>query len=577
MNYMKSYQYWLESDVVDGQTKEELKQIENDRKEIEERFYTNLAFGTGGLRGIIGAGTNRINRYTVRKATQGLAAYICRQGEEARKKGVVIAYDSRYRSPEFAMESAKVLAANGIKAYVFDELRPTPALSFAVRELKAIAGIVITASHNPAQYNGYKAYWEDGGQLPPESADAVLEAINGLDIFKDVKVMDEGQAKAQGLIEIIGEEIDRKFLAKVKEQSINPEVVAQVADEFKMIYTPFHGAGNKPVRKILEMIGLKHVIVIKEQEQPDPAFSTLKSPNPEEKEGFAIAIEKAEQADVDLIIGTDPDCDRVGIVVRNKEGQYVTMTGNQVGVLLTEYILSQKKEKGTLPANGVVIKTIVTTEMARAVAANYDVEIMDVLTGFKFIGEKMKAFEENGYDKQYVFGFEESYGYLAGTYVRDKDAVVASMLIAEMAAWYKSRGMSLYEGMQELYEKYGVYLESLKSIVLVGKTGVEKMQSIMEMLRNDTPKKINGVTVKALRDYKMSKRYDLVDHREETIDLPSSDVLYFELEDQSWFVVRPSGTEPKIKIYFSVAGDTMTEAESKMESFKEAVIGIVKG
>lgn len=577
MNYMKSYQYWLESDVVDGQTKEELKQIENDRKEIEERFYTNLAFGTGGLRGIIGAGTNRINRYTVRKATQGLAAYICRQGEEARKKGVVIAYDSRYRSPEFAMESAKVLAANGIKAYVFDELRPTPALSFAVRELKAIAGIVITASHNPAQYNGYKAYWEDGGQLPPESADAVLEAINGLDIFKDVKVMDEGQAKAQGLIEIIGEEIDRKFLAKVKEQSINPEVVAQVADEFKMIYTPFHGAGNKPVRKILEMIGLKHVIVIKEQEQPDPAFSTLKSPNPEEKEGFAIAIEKAEQADVDLIIATDPDCDRVGIVVRNKEGQYVTMTGNQVGVLLTEYILSQKKEKGTLPANGVVIKTIVTTEMARAVAANYGVEIMDVLTGFKFIGEKMKAFEENGYDKQYVFGFEESYGYLAGTYVRDKDAVVASMLIAEMAAWYKSRGMSLYEGMQELYEKYGVYLESLKSIVLEGKTGVEKMQSIMEMLRNDTPKKINGVTVTALRDYKMSKRYDLVNHSEETIDLPSSDVLYFELEDQSWFVVRPSGTEPKIKIYFSVAGDTMAEAESKMESFKEAVTGIVKG
>ena len=577
MNYMKSYQYWLESDVVDGQTKEELKQIENDRKEIEERFYTNLAFGTGGLRGIIGAGTNRINRYTVRKATQGLAAYICRQGEEARKKGVVIAYDSRYRSPEFAMESAKVLAANGIKAYVFDELRPTPALSFAVRELKAIAGIVITASHNPAQYNGYKAYWEDGGQLPPESADAVLEAINGLDIFKDVKVMDEGQAKAQGLIEIIGEEIDRKFLAKVKEQSINPEVVAQVADEFKMIYTPFHGAGNKPVRKILEMIGLKHVIVIKEQEQPDPAFSTLKSPNPEEKEGFAIAIEKAEQADVDLIIATDPDCDRVGIVVRNKEGQYVTMTGNQVGVLLTEYILCQKKEKGTLPANGVVIKTIVTTEMARAVAANYGVEIMDVLTGFKFIGEKMKAFEENGYDKQYVFGFEESYGYLAGTYVRDKDAVVASMLIAEMAAWYKSRGMSLYEGMQELYEKYGVYLESLKSIVLEGKTGVEKMQSIMEMLRNDTPKKINGVTVTALRDYKMSKRYDLVNHREETIDLPSSDVLYFELEDQSWFVVRPSGTEPKIKIYFSVAGNTMAEAESKMESFKEAVTGIVKG
>lgn len=572
MNYMENYKYWLESDYVDQQTKEELKEIADNPKEIEERFYTNLSFGTGGLRGIIGAGTNRMNQYVVRKATQGLATYIARQGEQAKKRGVAIAYDSRYRSPEFAMEAAKVLAANGVKAYVFDELRPTPELSFAVRELGAIAGIVITASHNPAKYNGYKVYWEDGGQLPPESADAVLEVINSIDIFTDVKVMTEQEAKAKGLIQIIGEEIDEKFLAKVKEQSINPEVVKKVADDFKIIYTPFHGTGNKPVRKILEMIGLKHVMVVKEQEQPDPAFSTVKSPNPEEKEGFAIAIEMAKKENVDLIIGTDPDCDRVGIVVRNKVGEYVTLTGNQVGVLLTEYILSQKKEKGALPSNGVIIKTIVTTEMARAIAQHYHVEIMDVLTGFKFIGEKIKEFEENGNNKKYIFGFEESYGYLAGTYARDKDGVVACMLIAEMAAWYKSRGMTLYEGLQELYDKYGVYFEDLKSITLEGKEGIAKMNAIMDMLRNETPKEINGVKVTALRDYKVSKRYDFVKNIEEEITLPQSNVLYFELEDKSWFVVRPSGTEPKIKIYFSVTADNINNARSKMEQLETAVL-----
>lgn len=577
MSYMEIYRYWLQSDVVDDETKQELRAIGNDEKEIEERFYTNLAFGTGGLRGIIGAGINRINKYTVRKATQGLASYINEQGEEAKKRGVAIAYDSRYGSPEFAMESAKVLAANGIKAYVFEELRPTPELSFAVRELECIAGIVITASHNPAKYNGYKVYWEDGGQLPPESADAVLAAINRIEIFKDVKVMDEKQAKEQGLIEMIGEEMDNKFLAKVKEQSINPEVVAQVADDFKIIYTPFHGTGNKPVRKILEMIGLKNVLVVKEQEQPDPAFSTVKSPNPEEKEGFAIAIEMAKKEDVDLIIGTDPDCDRAGIVVRNKEGEYVTMTGNQVGVLLTEYILSQKKAKGTLPANGVVIKTIVTSEMAREVAKAYGVEIIDVLTGFKFIGEKIKEFEESGNRKQYIFGFEESYGYLAGTYARDKDAVVASMLIAEMAAWYKSRNMSLYEAMLELYDKYGVYMEDLQSIVLEGKSGQEKILSMMKQLREDTPAEINGIQVTALRDYQVGKRYDKLKNTEEDINLPKSNVLYFELEDKSWFVVRPSGTEPKIKIYFSVVGDSIDEAKEKMERLKDAVVEKMQG
>jgi len=577
MNYLESYKQWLNSEYVDEQTKEELRQIEKDKKEIEERFYTNLEFGTGGLRGIIGAGTNRMNIYTVRKATQGLAEYICRHGEEAKKRGVVIAYDSRYKSPEFAMQAARVLAANGVKAYVFDELRPTPELSFAVRELKAIAGIVITASHNPAKYNGYKAYWEVGGQLPPHSANAVLEIMNQTDIFTGVKIMDENEAKKQGLIHIIGEEVDSRYLEEVHKQSINPDVVKAVADNFKIIYTPFHGAGNKPVRRILNMLGLKNLIVVKEQEQPDPAFSTVKSPNPEEKEGFTIAIEMAKKENVDLIIGTDPDCDRVGVVVRNMEGDYVTLSGNQVGVLLTEYILSQKKAKGSLPSNGVVIKTIVTTEMARAVAQHYNIDVIEVLTGFKFIGEKIKEFEESGNSKQYIFGFEESYGYLAGTYARDKDAVVASMLIAEMAAWYKSRNMSLYEGMQELYKKYGVYIESLKSITLEGKQGTEKIQAIMEKLRKDTPTEINGVRIIALRDYNVGKRFDFIDNTERDIDLPKSNVLYFELEDKSWFVVRPSGTEPKIKIYFSVVGNTLQAAEQKMTLFKKEVIDRIIG
>ncbi len=576
MDYIKAYQNWMESSVVDEETKQELAQIKSDEKEIEERFYTDLAFGTGGLRGIIGAGTNRINIYTIRKVTQGMAQYISSQGEAASRRGVVVAYDSRYKSNVFAMEAAKVLAANGIKTYVFDELRPVPALSFAVRELGCIAGIVITASHNPAKYNGYKAYWEDGGQLPPESADAVLAAINKIDIFKDVRVIAEDKAKDQGLIEIIGKEMDEKFLANVKAQSIRPEVVAEVADNFKIIYTPFHGAGNKPVRNILEMIGLKNVIVVKEQEKPDPAFSTVKSPNPEDKEGFELAIALAKKENVDLIIGTDPDCDRVGIMVRNNQEEYITMTGNQVGVLLTDYILSQQKEKGMLPDNGVIIKTIVTSEMTRAVTKHYNVEIMDVLTGFKFIGEKIKEFEENGNQKQFVFGFEESYGYLAGTHARDKDGVVAAMLIAEMAAWYKTKGMSLYEAMQALYEKYGVYLEDLMSITMEGKAGQEKIAAIMQTLRENTPKSIGDVRVTAFRDYKVGKRYEMITGSEETVDLPSSNVLYFELEDKSWFVVRPSGTEPKVKLYFSVTADTVEEAQQKMNIFKEAVTAKVQ-
>ncbi|NLY43341.1 MAG: phospho-sugar mutase [Clostridiaceae bacterium] len=575
MEYMKEYHYWLDSPCVDEETKQELIGIENNQQEIEERFYRNLSFGTAGLRGIIGAGTNRINIYTVRKATQGLAAYIISRGYEAVRRGVVIAYDSRYKSREFAVETAKVLAANGIKSFLFDELRPVPELSFAVRELNAIAGVMITASHNPAKYNGYKVYWEDGGQLPPESANAVLDFISSIDIFKDVKYMEEEEAKRQGLITIIGEDIDNKYLDNVQQQSINPEIVKRIADDLKIIYTPFHGAGNKPVRRILDRLGLKHVLVVKEQELPDPAFPTVKSPNPEEKEGFYIAVDMAKKENVDLIIGTDPDCDRVGIMVKNKEGEYVNLSGNQVGVLLTEYILSQKKEKGTLPEKGVVIKTIVTTEMVREIARYYGVELIEVLTGFKFIAEKIKEFEEDNSGREYVFGFEESYGYLAGTYARDKDAVVACMLIAEMAAWYKSRGMSLFEGLQELYGKYGAYLESVKSITLEGKEGVEKMKKIMGKLRSNPPQDIDGVKVVALRDYAVGKRYDFAEQKEEKIHLPKSDVLFFELEDKSSFVIRPSGTEPKIKIYFSVVEDSISLAQQKIEQFKNSVISMI--
>ena len=450
MNYLKTYNEWLNSDFIDDETRTELETIKNDEKEIEDRFYKELAFGTGGLRGIIGAGTNRINKYIVRKAAQGLANYII--SEKICGEGVAIAYDSRYKSKEFAVETGKVLAANGIKAYIFDELRPTPELSFAVRYLNASAGVVITASHNPPKYNGFKVYGHDGAQLSIEPANKLLEYINSLDIFKDVKIQEEKTLIEQGLIEYIGDEIDAKYLANVKKQCIAPEVIKKVSDEFKIIYTPLHGTGRKPVKEIFNMIGIKNVISVKEQEQPDSDFPTVKTPNPEEKEAFNLAVEIAKKENVELIIATDPDCDRVGVVVKDTEGEYITLNGNQTGVLLMEYILSHKKEAGTLPPNAVVIKTIVTTEMAKAIADNYGVEIIDVLTGFKFIGEKIKEFEQESNSKQFIFGFEESYGYLAGTYARDKDAVVGSMLIAEMATWYKSRGMSLYEGLQELYK-----------------------------------------------------------------------------------------------------------------------------
>lgn len=575
MGAIENFKFWLENEYFDKDTRNELEKIKDSPREIEERFYKELEFGTGGLRGIIGAGTNRMNKYTVRKASQGLANYIARQGEEAKKRGIVIACDSRHKSPEFALEAAKTFAGNGIKAYLFDELRPTPELSFAVRFLKAAAGIVVTASHNPKEYNGYKVYGEDGAQLSLEGSDAVLQEINGIRDITKVNFIDKEEAVRLGLIEIIGKEIDDEYIARLKTLSVNPDRVASVAGSFKIVYTPLHGTGNKPVRRILDEMGYKHVLVVKEQELPDPDFSTIKSPNPEEKTSFAIAIGLAEKEGADLIIGTDPDCDRLGVVVRNAEGEYVVLTGNQTGCLMMEYILSARKECGNLPANGFVVKTIVTTELARAIAKNYNMELVEVLTGFKFIGEKIKEMDEYG-DKKYLFGFEESYGYLAGTFARDKDGVVASMLTAEMAAYYKSRGMSLHEGLEELFKKYGFFLEGITSFNLEGKEGLEKIESAMNRLREEKPANFNDSEVSAIRDYQVQERYELGSGNREQLTLPKSNVLYYEMKDGSWFCVRPSGTEPKIKIYYGVSGRSRELAEKRLEKLKEDVVGVIK-
>ncbi|HOM03090.1 MAG TPA: phospho-sugar mutase [Acetivibrio sp.] len=567
------YKFWLENDYFDTETKEELLSIKDNPKEIEERFYKDLEFGTGGLRGIIGAGTNRMNIYTVRKASQGLADYINSLGMQDR--GIAIAYDSRFKSPEFALEAAKVFAGNGIKAFLFDELRPTPELSFTVRHLNAAAGVVVTASHNPKEYNGYKVYGEDGGQLPVEASNKVISYINKIEDITKIKIMEKDEAIEKGLLKIIGKEIDDEYISKLKTLSVNPELAKEIGSTFKIVYTPLHGSGNKPVRRILDEIGFKNVLVVKEQELPDCEFSTVKSPNPEEKEAFKLAIELAQKENVDLIIGTDPDSDRVGIVVRNKEGEYVPLTGNQTGCLLLEYILSQKKQRGELPENGFVVKTIVTTELARAITEAYNVELVEVLTGFKFIGEKIKQLDEFG-DKKYLFGFEESYGYLAGTFARDKDAVVASMLIAEMAAYYKSRGLTLYEGLLEILEKYGYTLEGITSFTLKGKDGVEKIKSALTSLRENKVVKFGEYEAVAVRDYLTSERYDVATGAREKLTLVESDVLYYELRDKAWFCIRPSGTEPKIKIYYGVTESSMDAAKEKLKHLQDNVLSVIE-
>lgn len=570
MTYLEKFNHWLNSNEIDQEIKQELLSIK-DEKDIEDRFYKDLEFGTGGLRGIIGAGSNRMNVYTVGKATQGLADYL---KDNFNTPSVAIAYDSRNMSKEFAKAAALNLCANGIKVYLYESLRPTPVLSFTVRYLKCSAGIVITASHNPKQYNGYKVYGEDGGQVTDNAAKAILSCINKVNDFSDIKVLDEKQAVEKDLLIYIGEDIDKVYIEKVKGLSIREELVKESAKDLNIIYTPIHGTGNVPVRRVLRELGYKSVQVVKEQEIPDGNFPTAPYPNPEEPAVFSLALEMAKNLNADIIFGTDPDCDRIGVVVKDNKGEYKVLTGNQTGMLLTHYILSSLKELNKMPKNGTLIKTIVTTESVRGIAEEYGVELIEVLTGFKYIGEKIKEFEIDG-NKNYLFGFEESYGYLAGDFVRDKDAVIASMLICEMTLYYKKQGKTLYEALLDLYEKYGYFKEKLVSFELKGKEGQEKISNCIEYLRHSMKPTINGRSIVKKMDYKISIEKDLLKFQEKIIDLPKSNVLKFVLEDNSWFVVRPSGTEPKMKVYLSVTGNTMEDAEQKIEEFQKSIMDIV--
>lgn len=557
------YQLWLNDPAVDDETKKELQAIGENEKEIEDRFYKDLEFGTGGLRGVIGAGTNRINVYTVGRASQGLAQYV--KGTGVPSPSIVLAYDSRHMSPEFALEAALVFAGNGIKAYLFKTLHATPQLSFAVRYLGAAAGVVVTASHNPPEYNGYKVYGADGGQLVPQFAEQVIAEVQSIDSFDKVKKLSEQEAEAQGLLTWLGEDVDQAYIKAVTAISQNPEVIEEISDNFRVIFTPLHGAGNVPVREVLKAVGFGQVRVVAEQELPDAQFSTVKSPNPEEREAFTLAIAQAKDWNADIIIGTDPDADRMGAVVKDPNGEYVVLTGNQSGAIIVNYLLSSLKERGTLPANGVVIKTIVTSEMGAVIAGHYGIPTLNTLTGFKYIGEKMTQFEQTG-EHTYLFGYEESYGYLAGDYARDKDAVIAAMLIAEAAAYYKKQGKTLYEVLQELYESFGYFLEKLESRTLKGKDGVEQIGRMVEAWRTNPPAEIGGTRVTDMEDYAKGVN-----------GLPLENVLKFKLEDGSWFCLRPSGTEPKIKFYFAVKGTTGTEAAEQMDRIVQYVLSRVDG
>ena len=571
MDYRQEYERWLNS--ADAETVNELNSIKNDENEIEERFYKTLEFGTAGLRGVIGAGPNRMNKYVVGQATQGLANQLIKTNGSADGVSVAIAYDSRIKSDEFAKTAAACLAANGIKVYIFDELKPVPMLSFTIGYLKTTAGIVVTASHNPAKYNGYKVYGADGAQLNPELAEIVLDEINKTDLFTGVKTCDFDEAVKNGKIIMLGEEVEDAYIDCVAAQSINPELIKEKGDSLTFVYTPFHGSGNKPVRKILKRMGFNNVIVVKEQEMPDGNFPTVASPNPENKEGFDLAIGYAKECGADLIIGTDPDADRVGIIVKKDNGDYDTFTGNQVGALLCEYILSSLKERGEIPADGYVVKTIVSTNIIEAICKAYGVEMKEVLTGFKFIGEKIKESAETGIGT-YLFGFEESYGYLKGTYARDKDAVVSTMLIAEMALYYQEKGMSLFEQMENIYKKYGCYIEETISVTMEGMDGLAKIAAVMKNIRNNTPAEVGGKKVVAVRDYETSVRTE--GDKTEEILLPKSNVIYLELEDNNNFVIRPSGTEPKIKVYCMMWGKDKTEAQGALAAAKKDMENILK-
>ncbi|MFC4182313.1 phosphohexomutase domain-containing protein [Saccharococcus thermophilus] len=569
MDWKSKYEQWMAYEQLDGELKRLLQERQDDLKWLEDSFYKDLEFGTGGMRGEIGPGTNRMNIYTVRKASEGLARYIESFGEEAKKRGVVIAYDSRHKSREFAMEAAKTLATHGIQTYVFDELRPTPELSFAVRYLHAFSGIVITASHNPPEYNGYKVYGEDGGQLPPETADMVIRYVSEVENELTIYVEGETTLKEKGLIRIIGKEVDDAYINAVKTISLQPQLAEEV--DVNIVFTPLHGTSNQPVRRALKELGYRNVFVVKEQEQPDPNFSTVASPNPEEHAAFALAIELGKQVNADLLIATDPDADRLGIAVKNEQGEYVVLTGNQTGGLLLHYLLSQKKEKGILPENGVVLKTIVTSEFGRAIAQSFGMHTVDTLTGFKFIGEKIKEYEQTG-QYTFQFGYEESYGYLIGDFARDKDAVQAAVLAAEVCAFYKKQGMSLYEGLLQLFDQYGYYREGQQSLTLKGKEGAETIQAILTSFRNVPPTEVAGKKVTVIEDYKTKERIHTLTGEKTMITLPTSNVLKYVLEDDSWFCLRPSGTEPKIKVYFGVKGNSLADSEAKLQQLSNAVM-----
>ena len=573
MSYKELYNEWLTNPYYDAETKAELEAIKEDEKEIEDRFYTELEFGTAGLRGVIGAGTNRMNFYTVRKATQGLANYIISMNGQDR--GVAIAYDSRHMSPEFADEAALCLNANGIKAYVFDSLRPTPELSFAVRELNCIAGINVTASHNPAEYNGYKVYWEDGAQITPPHDVNIMDAVKAITNCADAKTMDKADAVSKGLYVQIGADIDDKYIAALKTQVKHKDSIDAVQKDIKIVYTPLHGTGNIPVRRVLKELGFENVYVVKEQELPDGAFPTVSYPNPESKEAFELAVKLGDEVGADILLATDPDADRLGVYVKgDKPGEYHVLTGNMSGCLLAEYEISQMKEAGTLPEDGALIKTIVTTNLANDIAAYYNVRLIEVLTGFKYIGEQILCFETTG-KGHYCFGFEESYGCLIGTHARDKDAVVATMALCEAVAYYKTQGMSLWDKMKEMYERYGYWMDGVQAITLKGKEGIEKIQNTIEKLRTDVPTEIAGRKVLSARDYKLDTVKDMATGEVTTTGLPKSNVLYYDLEGGAWVCVRPSGTEPKLKFYYGIKGSDFEDAAAKEKELGEYMINMV--
>ena len=574
MDYQKRYREWLENDYFDADTKAELTAIKENDNEIKERFYKDLEFGTAGLRGVIGAGTNRMNIYTVRKATQGLANYILKNGAEGR--GVAIAYDSRRMSPEFADESALCLAANGIKAYVFESLRPTPELSFAVRKLNCIAGINITASHNPPEYNGYKVYWEDGAQITPPHDTGIMAEVEAVTDYATVKTMSLEAAKEAGLYEVIGEAVDDAYMEELKKQVIHQDAIDQMNKDLKIVYSPLHGTGNIPVRRILKELGFENVYVVKEQELPDGNFPTVSYPNPEAKEAFELGLKLAKDVDADLVLATDPDADRLGVYVKDtKSGEYKVLTGNMSGCLLADYEISQTKAVKGLPKDGCLIKSIVTSNMAKAIAESYGVKLIDVLTGFKFIGQQILEFEKTGIGT-YLFGFEESYGCLIGTYARDKDAIVATMALCEAAAYYKTLGKTLWDAMIDMYEKYGYYKDDIQSITLKGIEGLEKIQNILETLRKEPPAEIGGYGVQRARDYKAGTIKDLRTGETSDTGLPTSNVLYYELENDAWVCVRPSGTEPKVKFYYGIKGNSLENADEISAKMGASVLEMIE-